>query len=753
MFFRGYSWGILFAMLFWASSTFAADRPVLGGSDLPYHIKADSLSYDDATKTYRARGRVTITRGDRSLQAEAVDLNEETMEAEAWGNVHFTSGKDWLTGTRVKMNLDAGTGTLYDGILFIREGHFYITGGRIEKTGKDSYYINDGRLTTCDGDSPAWKITGKDLKVTIDGYGTVKHAGFWAKSVPFLYVPFLVFPAKIRRQTGLLVPQASLSDRDGFTYNQPLFWAINESSDATFYGSYMERRGFKPGVEYRYVLAPGSKGTAMFDYLRDRQIDDGTIPEDTSGYHYEGFRGDDEDRLNKDRWWFRMKSDQDLGDGFRAKLDMDLVSDQDYLREFRSGYSGYDGSDAHFYEEFGRDVDDYTDTVRLNQLSLNRNWALYSFITDLRWYDDVIARKNDHPNPRLQRLPHVQFDGSRQKLSSSPLYFDLESSYDHFWRELGTRGHRGDLHPRVYYPMEFSRFLDFEPSVGLRETLWQVDKYEDDTPEKEDRFLSRETFDCRADLSTEFWRTFNLEGDSVDKIRHTVRPRVIYDYVSVPDQEDLPNFDNIDRLVEKNLITYSITNYFIARSTGRHEPESKTDPESPERPDSPPHTYRDLCRLKFSQSYDIIEARRDEANGSRTPFSDIKAELEFRPYGCLDLKGDLTWSPYDSDFTSHNVILMVCDKRGDRGVVDYRYTQEESHSIVAKALVKLFGPASVFGERERNLEDGEDVRTVVGFKYESQCWSLHTSYTDDRTMDTQAFFVEIGLYGIGKIGL
>jgi hypothetical protein len=157
--------------------------------------------------------------------------------------------------------------------------------------------------------------------------------------------------------------------------------------------------------------------------------------------------------------------------------------------------------------------------------------------------------------------------------------------------------------------------------------------------------------------------------------------------------------------------------------------------------------------LKFSQSYDIIEARRDEANGSRTPFSDIKAELEFRPYGCLDLKGDLTWSPYDSDFTSHNVILMVCDKRGDRGVVDYRYTQEESHSIVAKALVKLFGPASVFGERERNLEDGEDVRTVVGFKYESQCWSLHTSYTDDRTMDTQAFFVEIGLYGIGKIGL
>ncbi|MCK4728881.1 MAG: LPS-assembly protein LptD, partial [Desulfobacterales bacterium] len=237
------------------------------------------------------------------------------------------------------------------------------------------------------------------MRVTIEGYGTLKHAAFWAKSVPLLYTPFLVFPAKIKRQTGLLVPQVSYSGRDGFEYNQPFFWAISESSDATFYEYYMEHRGFKHGVEYRYVLDAESKGTVMFDFLRDYQVDDSTAAsQDSSGYEYQGFRGDNEDRLNRKRWWFRMKNDQDLPAGFKAKLDVDVVSDQDYLREFDTGYSGYEHCDTYFLEEFGRELDDETETVRLNQLNLSRGWDQYSLNVDFRWYDNVIIRKNHLPD-------------------------------------------------------------------------------------------------------------------------------------------------------------------------------------------------------------------------------------------------------------------------------------------------------------------------------------------------------------------
>ena len=135
----------------------------------------------------------------------------------------------------------------------------------------------------------------------------------------------------------------------------------------------------------------------MYDFLYDRQIDDGTAD------GYEGFTEDNELRLNRERWWFRMKNDQDLPAGFKAKLDVDLVSDQDYLREFDTGYSGYEDSDSYFLKEFGRELDDETDTVRLNQLNLNRGWDKYSLNIDFRWYDNVIIRKNDLPDGT--RLP------------------------------------------------------------------------------------------------------------------------------------------------------------------------------------------------------------------------------------------------------------------------------------------------------------------------------------------------------------
>jgi hypothetical protein len=119
----------------------------------------------------------------------------------------------------------------------------------------------------------------------------------------------------------------------------------------------------------------------------------------------------------------------------------------------------------------------------------------------------------------------------------------------------------------------------------------------------------------------------------------------------------------------------------------------------------------------------------------------------------LDLDGDVTWSPYDGKFKSYNTILGLGNQRGDRAWMDYRYTQDSSESIVAKADVKLLDPLSASWQYERNLKDGQEIEMMVEFKYEPQCWSLSVRYTRDRTIDSREFFVEISLQGLGKIGL
>lgn len=772
MFSKVYLRVILLLTTLWATGSLTG--PALSetvAEDDPYHIAADSLSFDDTTRTYQARGRVVITQGNRALYADAVDFHAESGEAKAWvtdapsvstspvttadpiawDKVYFISGKDRLSGNRIEMNLDTGVGTVYDGRLFIEESHFHIRGDEIQKTGKDSYYVKDDvGFTTCDGDSPDWEITGKDLRVTVEGYGTLKHVAFRAKSIPVLYVPYVLFPAKIKRQTGLLVPLLLYSDSNGFEYIQPFFWAINESSDATVYEHYMAHRGFKHGLEYRYVLSAESRGTMIYDFLYDEQIDDGTSSAGTSGYRYEGFREDDVNRLNRKRWWFRTKNDWDFPAGVHAKLDLDVVSDQDYLREFDTLYSGYDRSDDYFLQEFGRGLDDKTDTVRLNQLYVNKSWNQFSLSGDFSWFDDVIAREHDEPDTSLQELPSITLSASKQKIFDSPLYFDGDSNLNHFWRDVGSRGYTAEVYPRIYYPTTVFRHFDLEPSVGVRETAWWIEGGDDDPTHPTNELRSRELFDVKVDLSTEISRVFEVEGGRTDKIRHAIKPQVVYSYVPDVEQDDVPDF--VGLVDEERKITYSLTNTFTARQTPREASVSK----SAGGVQVPPqrHTYREFCRIKLSQSYDIREASETPPPGvERRPFSDVAGRLELRPWDAFDFVDNITWNPYNGDVTGHDAVLAVKDGRGDRLSIDYQFESDATETVQTELFLKLFHPVSVAWEKEYNLRDKEDVSSTLTFHFEPQCWALLVRYKDDRISNKQEYSFAVSLYGLGEYEL
>jgi len=286
----------------------------------PWHIAADEMSYDHKTDQYVAKGNAVITKKGRKLTADFVRFNYNTMEVLAVGHVIMTAGEDVLIGDRMEMDLEAEIGTIYNGTVFLKENHFYIKGNKIKKLGENSYFVDKASLTSCDGESPPWKITGRNLKVTLEGYGFISHAALWVKKMPLLYTPFLVFPAKQKRQSGLLPPQIGYSERKWEEYNQPFYWAINESSDATFYLYHMGRRGDKVAFEYRYVLDNDSKGTMMYDFLKDRKVDDGTQHFEETGILESsrewGYRSDSVLRPNTDRYWFRWKHDQAMPFGF-----------------------------------------------------------------------------------------------------------------------------------------------------------------------------------------------------------------------------------------------------------------------------------------------------------------------------------------------------------------------------------------------------------------------------------------------------
>jgi LPS-assembly protein len=726
---------------------------------IPWRLEADEINYNQSLDEYSASGNVLIYKGNIKLLADFVRFDRKNMKAYAEGNVVLTNGEDVLSGASMEMDLENQIGSVENGYLFLKENNFHLTGNLIKKVGEKTYTIDEASLTTCDGENPDWRITGKKVKIKEDGEGTARHATVWARKMPVMYTPYFYYPARKQRQTGLLFPKGGTSDRWGIYYNQPFFWAIDESSDATFYGQYMHKRGLRPGVEYRYYLDDWSKGTWMLDGLDDQKIDDG-IDDSSEKWGFED-GGTEILRKNKDRYWLRGSHHQRMPWGVLARLDVDIVSDQDYTREFQNGYMGWKESKDFFEEVFSRDLDDYNDPIRTNQLNFNKSWSLYSLNAQLRYDLDSTIRNTQNPDVTLQQLPIIEFDGVKQRISTSPFFYNLNSQYVYYWSRDGKRTQRIDAYPRLYLPFQLRPFINIEPSVGVRGTLWRPDKEEFGPDDK--KFYHRELYDTRLDIFSEIYGVFRTEGKTLEAIKHTIRPRIIHDFIPDVDQDDLPNFDSIDRINNVNLLTYSLTNTLTSktRKKGSFDISHRIDPTSATLIDSAAdQSYNDFLRFELVQSYDINEAKEKDPN---RPFSPINARFDLVPGRYLALEATASWSVYDTEFLSHNLAANLWDLRGDRLAVEYRYTRDSdeinlnpAQSLAADLRVKVTDSLSLSADYEYNFLDNTRVQTGIGMNYKAQCWSFEGRITDRTGVDNSHNFdfeIRVNLFGLGGFGI
>ncbi len=720
----------------------------------PWMLEADEVSYNKNTDQYTASGNVLIYKGPIKLMAEHVRFDHKDMKAYAWGDVVLTNGEDILQGTSMEVDLIEQTGSVDNGFLYIKENNYQIAGDVIKKIGPTTYTIDKATITTCDGENPDWKITGKKVKIEEDGEGTALHAVMWARSVPMFYTPYFYYPARRKRQTGFLMPKGGFSDRWGWYYNQPFFWAISKSSDATFYGNYMRKRGMKYGIEYRYYLDEKSRGTWMADGFTDLKKDDGT---DDSSKQW-GFDDGDRDilRQNRSRYWLRGSHLQQLPFDVTAQLDVDLVSDQDYTRSFKDGYMGWKESKKYFEDNFNRDLDDFNDPVRTNRLNFNKIWPSYSLNVQGQYNLDSTIRNSHEDDTTLQQLPLVNFDAVKQRIGETPFFFNLNSHYLYYWRRQGSRTQRLNAHPRLYLPLNFKSYFSFEPSVGVQETVWRVDRKEFGPKDK--KFYHRELYDTRLDLFSEVHRIFRLHGRTLEAVKHTIRPQVIHQFTPNVDQEDLPDFDSLDRIDKKNLLTYSLTNTLTSKSRkrGSYAVSRRRDQTQSAVIDSiSDYSYNDFLRLALTQSYDFTKRHSKLFN---RPFSPIAARLDLFPGKYISVDADSLWSVYDWKFLSHNVALNLWDTRGDRLYVQYRYTKDSneiefnpSDSLFGSLRLKITDRLTVFGEYEYNFLTYQKIRAGGGLSYRAQCWSVDASLS--KKPDNLDFSIQINLFGLGGLGI
>jgi len=677
----------------------------------PVDIGADQLIYDRDEELFQAHGNVEVVRGDFSLKSDHAQLKMTTKEMVAWGNVLLREGENVVECERLEVNLDTRLGKIYQAKLFLKDQNFHVTGKEAEKLGENQYRIREGSFTTCDAKRPPWKFTVKELDVTLTGKGIAKGPVFYLENIPVLYLPVAIFPINRERETGFLLPEVGYSNRYGFKFNDAFFWAISKNMDATLYFGRPGDRGFKEGLEYRYAFNKETKGQANF-YFIDDQV-------------YKG----EEEKDKGNRYAFFIQHEQQLPYDFYLKGDINYVSDRFYPRDFD---------------------DDLPERTKIDSWSLNqlrsvffggKNWDQFSFLAEGVVFNDLTKESNDET---AQKLPQISFYAHPQSLLKNSLFYDITSSYTNFWRETGVEAHRGDLFPRISYPLRLFNVLKLESNVGLRETIYQL---HDDPTHSFQGWKSRETLEAGTEMSVELYRVYEATRFpkvsrlfKVAKWMHTIEPTIGYLYSPQVNQDELPQFDPIDRIPFTSQVTYGITQ----RLVGKSEKEGL---------ESGPYEYG---RLKIFQSYNLGDPF--VKNNEEERFSNIRAELwwNLRPY--MTVRWDTEFNPYRGNFETLNASIRVRDQRDDAILAQYRFTKDNLKGINLLARVRTIKSLYVYGASYYNLLEKAWVENIYGAEYRAQCWTLGVTVEDkNRSPDGSQkkelkFQVYFNLLGIGSIG-
>lgn len=734
----------------------------------PWHITADSIQADGQAKVVTAQGKVKIWQDDNLLQADYTRFYQETNWIFLRGHVVVKWGPDQAQAREAQFDLKNKVGWLKNGELFFAEPHLTFKGQYMERKGPFVYAFKEAQVTACNYPDPDWSLNCTQGAITLDGYARLKDAKFKVKSWPVFYSPLLLLPIKRTRQSGFLLPEYQSSSRTGFGINLPYYQVIDQEQDLTFYFNFMSKKGMMLGTEYRLTPHPDTKGLFHLDWLNDRTR--AWQEEDENN----GFDSDGLIRPNKKRFWLRGKYNGFLSNpAWKLKLDLDYVSDQNYLREFDAGYTGFEQSKKTFLKEFGRDIEDKDDLTRTSTLSLSRNWSNkwcnlgiegnVEYTENLEYMNHNLDEKQ---NPSYHKLPELNFNFYQSPVPHTPLKWEAQNQFINYWAENGTTGVRIDLHPQLSWPLSIP-WGTIIPKAGIRETVYYLNRFAD--IENPKHVKTRTLYDLSLDGYTEFTRIFdlapfypseirknNLGEHRWTRIKHTIQPELAYSYIPNVSQADLPEFDSTDRIDPENMLTFYLTNILTRKQEtivkqGLHGSGLSLQPD-----------YLEFLWVQFSQGLDIRELHRDSDLDEypRRPLTDLKLELTFKPNQHLSLT-DKTWfSYYLESITEHEHRLDLNWKHWttylgldfQKKLTDdiHRQDQDDLKTLEMGGTFRVNKGVKVSFDYQKDLKEQDLITQNIGLTVNRQCWDL--SLALEKSQDETRIALYISLHQLGQIG-
>lgn len=299
------------------SHSWAANAPQLTLGD-KLSIFSDKAYRKNNGRYFEAVGNVVIISQQDTVYGELASLDQDTMMVKMEGNVRFITKDMTLYGSHVDYNLVTGAANIRNAR--IMTSSFNLVSTKLVRVNENEYLAEEAEFTTCKDCAESWSVYGKNIKIQVGEYVQIKHGLLKIKGVDVIYIPYIILPILNKRKTGLLIPRISSRQGEGLSFEQPVFWAIDEHKDMTFSPTFWAERGYGGDFQYRQRFSGMSWFETTNRLLNDTIYEPGQNNEDKSGDEFFRYFTD----IESHQFW-----SPNLGSHFRytGARDLDMVID------------------------------------------------------------------------------------------------------------------------------------------------------------------------------------------------------------------------------------------------------------------------------------------------------------------------------------------------------------------------------------------------------------------------------------------
>ena len=655
--------------------------PNLDNSLLEGQIRVKSEDSEINQDTFaHFKGSVEIDSSQAKIKADEALLNRQTQTLNATGNVSFEDTNITVSSESVQLNRISNELLIEQSFYQLNKVLGHGKAGKIGIGELTGINLIESSFTTCPVDDEVWRIQASNIRITQDqSRGVVKHARFYIKDVPVLYLPYFSFPINDQRQSGILYPDISSNSSTGISVEQPIYWNIAPNYDLTFSPRLMTERGLQLKTEFRYLTEQHS-GQANIEYLpNDQDLDAST-----------------------DRYFYRLVHSGQIGKNWRVNADINGLSDDNYIVDLGSDY--YNRADTHLYKTLG---------LSYFSQSLDVTAQFRDF--------EVLG---DHPDS-YRALPEIRLNyltpiglGAEFQVNSEFAYFESGESYN----PTATRFH---IAPTIRYPFQ-NQWSEFLAEATILHTQYIQENIQNSSLEKD---VSRTLGQAKIYGALAFERPASWFGKQATQ---TFEPKVQYLYTSFEDQNNIGLYDTtrlfndvaglfrgqeftgLDRISDNNQITVGMTSRFIDKNNQERFKLS-------------------LGQIFYLKDNKVLDASKDDDRSA------LAAELDWQIGSKWYAHTQAQVSTITDKVERSSLSLEYQLAKNKIMQINHRYVRDLSSEKINQVGITASWPLAKnwqwVGRWYHDLELNRTVESYTGVQYESCCWTV--SFVTQRNLSNR----------------